>query len=111
MQETKFPGSQAKENKCQQWWWGVGGLVIGLILGVVLSMTVLKTSGRPSMPGREGGPQMGRNGANSANGGSGMQKKGQAADSDEQTPPSGTPTNQASETTTETTTSSDEVTE
>lgn len=50
--------------------------MIGLVLGVVLSMTVLKTSGRPSMPnGENGGPQMRGNGTGSATGGSGMQKK------------------------------------
>lgn len=108
MQETKFPGVPVKANKCEQWWWGAGGLVIGLILGTLLSMTVLKTSRRSDMPNDEiGGRQMQGKGTDAATGGSARQKKGQTADSDEQTPPSETPTSEVNEITT----SGEEVTE
>ena len=109
MQETKFPGvSPMKANKCEQWWWGAGGLVMGLILGILLSMTVLKTSRRSGIPNDEiGGRQMQGKGADVATGGSARQKKGQTADSDEQTQSSETSTSEVNEITT----SGEEVTE
>ncbi len=41
-------GKAQKGRQYQQWWWGVGGLIVGLIFGCLLSTTLLR-AGRRNM--------------------------------------------------------------